>query len=143
MRKMASSAQAVFHVYTMKQAIQEGFILDVLKNYTTIDSWYKIAKTVEDDPMFDKKLRSFVEGNPNVIAKKAAMMVDHFHEQIGQEEAEREISLWLYLGVSRCIETYYAISKCLAERHSPYKAIIAFSGDWQVQRSGTSADFQG
>lgn len=44
-----------FHVYTMKQAIQEGFILDVLKNYTTIDSWYKIAKKVEDDPMFDKK----------------------------------------------------------------------------------------
>lgn len=55
-----------FHVYTMKQAIQEGFILDVLRNYTTIDSWYKIMKTVEDDPMFDKKraqkkLRAFVE----------------------------------------------------------------------------------
>jgi type I restriction enzyme R subunit len=60
-----------FHVYTMKQAIQEGFILDVLRNYTTIDSWYKIMKTVEDDPMFDKKrtqkkLRAFVEGNPDV-----------------------------------------------------------------------------
>jgi type I restriction enzyme R subunit len=47
-----------FHVYTMKQAIQEGFILDVLKNYTTIDSWYKIMKTIEDDPMFDKKTGS-------------------------------------------------------------------------------------
>lgn len=70
-----------FHVYTMKQAIQEGFILDVLKNYVTIDSWYKIAKKVEDDPM------------------------------------------------PRCIETYYAITKCLADRHSPYKAIIAFSGE--------------
>ena len=71
-----------FHVYTMKQAIQEGFILDVLRNYTTIDSWYKLMKTVEDDPMFDKKraqkkLRAFVEGNPDVIAKKAAMMVEH------------------------------------------------------------------
>ena len=71
----------------MKQAIQEGFILDVLRNYTTIDSWYKIMKTVEDDPMFDKKraqkkLRAFVEGNSDVIAKKAAMMVEHFHEQV-------------------------------------------------------------
>lgn len=84
-----------FHVYTMKQAIQEGFILDVLKNYTTIDSWYKIAKKVEDDPLFDKKraqkkLRAFVEGNRDVIAKKAAMMVEHFYEQvIGHKKAER------------------------------------------------------
>lgn len=125
-----------FHVYTMKQAIQEGFILDVLKNYVTIDSWYKIAKKVEDDPMFDKKraqkkLRSFVEGNPEVIAKKAAMMVDHFHEQIiarkklgGQSRA-----MVVTASIPRCIETYYAITKCLADRHSPYKAIIAFSGE--------------
>lgn len=125
-----------FHVYTMKQAIQEGFILDVLKNYVTIDSWYKIAKKVEDDPMFDKKraqkkLRSFVEGNPDVIAKKAAMMVDHFHEQIiarkklgGQSRA-----MVVTASIPRCIETYYAVTKCLADRHSPYKAIIAFSGE--------------
>ena len=125
-----------FLVYTMKQAIQEGFILDVLKNYVTIDSWYKIAKKVEDDPMFDKKraqkkLRSFVEGNPDVIAKKAAMMVDHFHEQIiarkklgGQSRA-----MVVTASIPRCIETYYAITKCLADRHSPYKAIIAFSGE--------------
>lgn len=125
-----------FHVYTMKQAIQEGFILDVLKNYVTIDSWYKIAKKVEDDPMFDKKraqkkLRSFVEGNPDVIAKKAAMMVEHFHEQIiarkklgGQSRA-----MVVTASIPRCIETYYAITKCLADRHSPYKAIIAFSGE--------------
>ena len=76
-----------FHVYTMKQAIQEGFILDVLKYYTPIDSFYKLMKTVEDDPMFDKKraqkkLRSFVESDSYTIAKKAAMMVDHFHEQV-------------------------------------------------------------
>lgn len=125
-----------FHVYTMKQAIQEGFILDVLKNYVTIDSWYKIAKKVEGDPMFDKKraqkkLRSFVEGNPDVIAKKAAMMVDHFHEQIiarkklgGQSRA-----MVVTASIPRCIETYYAITKCLADRHSPYKAIIASSGE--------------
>lgn len=125
-----------FHVYTMKQTIQEGFILDVLKNYVTIDSWYKIAKKVEGDPMFDKKraqkkLRSFVEGNPDVIAKKAAMMVDHFHEQIiarkklgGQSRA-----MVVTASIPRCIETYYAITKCLADRHSPYKAIIAFSGE--------------
>ena len=60
----------------MKQAIQEGFILDVLKYYTPIDSYYKLMKTVDDDPMFDKKraqkkLRSFVESNEVTISKKS------------------------------------------------------------------------
>ena len=125
-----------FHVYTMKQAIQEGFILDVLRNYTTIDSWYKIMKTVEDDPMFDKKraqkkLRAFVEGNSEVIAKKAAMMVEHFHEQV---IAKNKIGgkarvMVVTASIPRCIEYYYAINKCLSERNSPYKTIVAFSGE--------------
>lgn len=142
-----------FHVYTMKQAIQEGFILDVLKNYTTIDSWYKIAKKVEDDPMFDKKraqkkMRSFVEGNPDVIAKKAAMMVDHFHEQIIAKKKlnGKSRAMVVTASIPRCIETYYAINKCLADRHSPYKAIIAFSGECKYngqEPALTSAELNG
>lgn len=142
-----------FHVYTMKQAIQEGFILDVLKNYTAIDSWYKIAKKVEDDPMFDKKraqkkMRSFVEGNPDVIAKKAAMMVDHFHEQIIAKKKlnGKSRAMVVTASIPRCIETYYAINKCLADRHSPYKAIIAFSGECKYNRQEpalTSAGLNG
>ncbi len=127
-----------FHGYTMKQAIQEGFILDVLRNYTPIDSFYRLIKTVEDDPMFDKKraqkkLRSFVESDSYTIAKKAAMMVDHFHEQViakgkvgGQARAMVVTS-----SIPRCIEYYYAINKCLSERRSPYKTIIAFSGEFK------------
>ncbi len=125
-----------FHVYTMKQAIQEGFILDVLRNYTTIDSWYKIMKKVEDDPMFDKKraqkkLRAFVEGNPEVIAKKAAMMVDHFHEQVVAKKklGGKARAMIVTASIPRCVEYYYAINKCLSERHSPYKTIVAFSGE--------------
>ena len=125
-----------FHSYTMKQAIQEGFILDVLRNYTTIDSWYKIMKTVEDDPMFDKKraqkkLRAFVEGNSDVIAKKAAMMVEHFHEQVIAKKkiGGKARAMVVTASIPRCIEYYYAINKCLNERHSPYKAIVAFSGE--------------
>lgn len=125
-----------FHVYTMKQAIQEGFILDVLRNYTTIDSWYKIMKKVEDDPMFDKKraqkkLRAFVEGNPDVIAKKAAIMVEHFHEQVIAKKkiGGKARAMVVTASISRCIEYYYAINKCLADRRSPYKTIVAFSGE--------------
>ena len=73
-----------FHVYTMKQAIKEGFILDVLESYTPVDSYYRLAKTVEADPEFDvkrarKKLRRYVEGNDTAIRLKAEIMVDHFH----------------------------------------------------------------
>lgn len=125
-----------FHIYTMKQAIQEGFILDVLQNYTPIDSWYRIMKIIENDPKFDKKraqkkLRNFVEGNEYTIKRKAAMMVEHFHEQViakgkigGQARA-----MVVTASIPRCIEYYYAITKLLAERHSPFKAIIAFSGE--------------
>ena len=129
-----------FHVYTMKQAIQEGFILDVLKYYTPIASYYKLMKTVQDDPMFDKKraqkkLRAFVESYSYTIAQKAEMMVEHFHEQViskgkigGQARAMVVTS-----SIPRCIEYYYAINKCLAARHSPYKAIVAFSGEHKYQ----------
>ena len=94
-----------FHVYTMKQAIEEGFILDVLKYYTPVNSYYKLIKTIEDDPSFDKKraqkkLRSFVESNSYTIAQKAELMVEHFHEQViakgkigGQARAMSDICL--------------------------------------------------
>lgn len=128
------------HTYTMKQAIQEGFILDVLQNYTPINSYYKLIKTVDNDPMFDKKraqkkLRSFVEGNNYTIEQKAGMMVEHFHEQViskgkigGQARAMVVTS-----SVSRCIKYYYAINKLLAKRHSPYKTVVAFSGEHRYE----------
>lgn len=76
-----------FHSYTMKHAIQEGFILDVLKCYTPIASYYKLVKAIEGDPEFDtkkakKKLRKYVESHDHAIRLKAEIMVDHFHEQV-------------------------------------------------------------
>ncbi|WP_368993558.1 type I restriction endonuclease subunit R [Caldifermentibacillus hisashii] len=127
-----------FHVYTMKQAIQEGFILDVLQNYTTIKSYYKLAKIVEDDPMFDKKkaqkkLRRYVESNERAIELKAEIMIDHFHDQViakgkvgGQARAMVVTS-----SIERAIQYYYAISAYLEKRKSPYKAIVAFSGEYE------------
>ena len=125
-----------FHSYTMKQATQEGFILDVLLNYVPIDSYYKLVKTVEDDPEFDtkrasKKLRSYVEGNDHAVRLKAEIMVDHFHSQVlarhkigGQARAMVVTS-----GIQRAIQYYHAISRYLGECKSPYRAIVAFSGE--------------
>ncbi len=125
-----------FHSYTMKQAIQEGFILDVLKHYTPVKSYYKLVKKVEDDPYFDtkkanKKLRRYIESQDHAIRLKAEIMVDHFHEQVlgynkigGQARAMVVTS-----GIERAIQYYHAISDYLVERKSPYRAIVAFSGE--------------
>ena len=120
----------------MKQAIQEGFILDVLAHYTPVTSYYKLAKTIEDDPEFDenkarKKLRRFVEGHDHAIRLKAEIMVDHFHEQvlsrnrIGGEARAMVVTN----GVDRAIQYFHVIRDYLEERKSPYRAIVAFSGD--------------
>ena len=125
-----------FHSYTMKQAIQEGFILDVLAHYTPVQSYYKLAKTIEEDPEFDankaqKKLRRFVEGHDHAIRLKAEIMVDHFHEQvlaknkIGGEARAMVVTN----GVGRALQYFHAIREYLAERKSRYQAIVAFAGD--------------
>lgn len=140
-----------FHEYTMKQAIEEGFIEDVLKHYTTYNSYYKIVKSIESDPEFDKKqaqkkLRAFVESQPETIQQKASIVVEHFHTQVidkgkvgGQARAMVVTS-----SILRAIEFYYEISRLLEERKSPYKAIVAFSGSKSYGgKEVTEADVNG
>lgn len=125
-----------FHSYTMKQAIQEGFIVDVLSNYTPVGSYYKLMKTVEDDPEFDakrasKKLRAYVEGNEHAIAQKTDIMVEHF---LAQVVAKRKIggqarAMVVTSSIARCIEYFHAIRDALGARKSPYRVIVAFSGE--------------
>ena len=129
-----------FHSYTMKQAIDERFILDVLKCYTPVDSYYKLIKKIEADPEFDtkrarKKLRKYVESNDHAIRLKAEIMVDHFHEQVtalnkigGQARAMVVCS-----GIERAIQYFHAFKTYLQERKSPYQAIVAFSGEPEYQ----------
>jgi type I restriction enzyme R subunit len=125
-----------FHSYTMKQAIQEGFILDVLASYTPVESYYRVVKKIEDDPEFDarraeKKLRRYVESHEHAIRRKAEIMVDHFHEQViarnkigGQARAMVVTS-----GIERAVQYFHAFRDYLVERKSPYRPIVAFSGE--------------
>ena len=125
-----------FHSYTMKQAIQEGFILDVLAHYTPVNSYYKLAKTVEDDPEFDvrkaqRKLRRFVEGSDHAIRLKAEIMVDHFHDQVLKQGkiGGSARAMVVTNGIERAIQYYHAIRSYLKERKSQYQALVAFSGE--------------
>ncbi|TAL82285.1 MAG: type I restriction endonuclease subunit R [Candidimonas sp.] len=125
-----------FHSYSMKQAIEEHFILDVLKAYTPVNSYYKLVKMTEDDPEFDikrakKKLRHYVESHDHAIRLKAEIMVDHFHEKVlaagkigGQARAMVVCS-----GIERAVQYFQVFKTYLVERKSPYRAIVAFSGE--------------
>ncbi len=125
-----------FHVYTMKQSIQEDFIVDVLKHYTPVNSYYRLVKTARDDPEFDtkrarKKLRRYVENHEHAIGLKAEIVVDHFHEQVVElRKIEGQARAMVVTGsIERAIRYYHAISDYLAVRKSPYRAIVAFSGE--------------
>lgn len=122
-----------FHLYSMKQAIEEGFILDVLANYTTYRSYYQIEKSIRENPLFDsakaqKKLRAYVEGHKETIAVKADIMVSHFLEQVvGPKKLKGKAKGMV---VTRNIETairyFFAVRDAL--KGQPFRAMIAFSG---------------
>lgn len=129
-----------FDSYTMKQAVQEGFILDVLKSYTPVNSYYKLVKRVEDDPEFDKikaqkKLRRYVESHDHAIRLKAEIMADHFHEQVMAKNkiGGKARAMVVCSGVERAIQYYFAFKEYLQERKSPHQAIIAFSGEHEYR----------
>lgn len=134
-----SIRHVAFHTYSMRQAIQERFIMDVLEHYTPVSSFYRIVKRSEDDPLFDNdkaqaKLRAYVEGDRTTIHHKAAIMVEHFHTNViskgkigGQARA-----MVVTASIERAIDYYFEICRLLKERGSQYQAIVAFSGEKEL-----------
>lgn len=124
-----------FHLYSMKQAIEENFILDVLANYTTYKSYYEIEKSIEDNPLFDtnkaqKKLKAFVEQHKQTIAIKADIIVDHFISRIVNTKKlkGKAKAMVVTQSIESAIKYFFAIQKILKEKGEPFKAVIAFSG---------------
>ena len=137
--------------YTTKQAIQEGFILDVIANYTPVDSFYHVAKTTLDDPQVDKakalkKIRRYVESHDKAIRRKAEIMVDHFTAQvIGVKKIGGKARAMIVCnGIARAIDYFREVSSYLAEIKSPYRPIVAYSGEFEVGGvKQTEADLNG
>ncbi|NBV77725.1 type I restriction endonuclease subunit R [bacterium] len=140
-----------FHTYTMKQAIQEKFIMDVLANYTPYESYFELVKKISDDPQFDtkkahKKMKVYVEGNPQAIRVKSEIIVDHFLEHViaRQKVGGEARAMVVTARIERAIEYFFAISTYLAETKSPYKAIVAFSGEQEYMgKKVTEASLNG
>ena len=124
-----------FHLYTMKQAIEEGFILDVLANYTTYKSYYEIQKSIKDNPLFDikkaqKKLKSYVEKNSSTIRAKAEIILDHFISNVVNNKKLKGKARGMVItrDIESAIHYYHAIKELLLQRGNPFKVIVSFSG---------------
>ncbi len=122
-----------FHLYSMRQAIEEGFILDVLENYTTYRAYWQLLKKVEDDPRYDKSkasylLKSFVELSPQAIDAKVRIMIDHFEEQARHQIGGKAKAMIVTRSRLHAVRYKLAVDRYLAEKSRPYKALVAFSG---------------
>jgi type I restriction enzyme, R subunit len=124
-----------FHLYSMKQAIEEGFILDVLANYTTYSSYYEIEKSIEDNPIFDtakaqKKLRKYVEAHKQTVGSKAEVMMEHFITKLVNTKKlkGKAKAMVITQSIEGAIRYYFAIKNILKDKGNPFKIVIAFSG---------------
>lgn len=140
-----------FHLYSMKQAIEEGFILDVLANYTTYKSYYEIQKSIQENPLFNskkaqKKLRAYVERNQHTINTKAEIILDHFISQVVNSKKLKGKAKGMVItqNIVTAIRYYKAITRLLDQKGNPFKAAIAFSGSKEVDGiEYTEADMNG
>ncbi|NJL28886.1 MAG: type I restriction endonuclease subunit R, partial [Thermoanaerobaculia bacterium] len=127
---------APFHLYSMRQAIEEGHILDVLASYTTYKAYWRLLKKIEDDPSYDKKkaqylLKSFVELHPHAIAEKVKICIDHFVSQTERQIGGRAKAMIVTRSRLHAVRYKLAVDKYLAERGYPFKALVAISGTVQ------------
>ena len=136
-----------FHLYSMKQAIEEGFILDVLTNYTTYRSYYELTKSTEDNPFYNneraqKKLRSYVERDPKTIEAKAEVMLNHFDCKLfrGHKLNGKAKAMVVTRDIQCAIEYYLALKRLVVDKNLPYGILIAFSGEKQLQQKEQDSD---
>lgn len=128
-----------FHLYSMKQAIEEGFILDVLANYTTYKGYYEIEKSIAENPLFDtkkaqKKLRAYVESSQQTIDTKAEIMLEHFIPQVVNTKKLKGKAKGMVVtqNIETAIRYHKAITRLLERNGNPFKALVAFSGTKEV-----------
>ena len=122
-----------FSLYTMRQAIEEKFILDVLANYTTYKAYWSLLKRITDDPRYEKKkayalLRSFVEHHEATVKKKVAIMVDHFMNQSMHRIGGKAKAMIVCRSRPQAVLYKRLVDAYLKTKGWPFKALVAFSG---------------
>jgi type I restriction enzyme R subunit len=129
-----------FSLYTMRQAIEEGFILDVLENYATYKAYWNLLKTVKDDPRYERGkafalLRAYVEQHQHTIEKKVAIMVEHFAAHVLPKIGGRAKAMIVTRSRPLAVRYKLAVDRYLKDHGHGFKALVAFSGT--VRAEGT------
>ena len=132
-RKNEEGEYVPFSLYSMRQAIDEGFILDVLENYTTYEAFWKLLKTIEDDPRYDRSkaaylMKQFVELHPHAIGEKVKIMIEHFASQVQDKISGRAKAMLVTRSRLHAVRYKLAVDRYMEERGYPWKTLIAFSG---------------
>ncbi|MBE0520727.1 MAG: type I restriction endonuclease subunit R [Candidatus Methanoperedenaceae archaeon] len=123
-----------FHLYSMRQAIEENFILDVLKHYTTYKTYYRLVKSIEDDPEVDKKkaaraLARFLSLHPHNIAQKTEVMVEHFRTFVMHKIGGRAKAMVVTSSRLHAVRYKQEFDKYIAaKKYTGIKTLVAFSG---------------
>jgi type I restriction enzyme R subunit len=133
-RPNAEGRYRAFHIYSMRQAIEEGFILDVLKNYTTFERYFKLVKTIEGDSEHEKKqairlLKSYVDLQPHAIEMKARIMLDHFLAHTVKTIRNRGRAMIVTRSRLHAVRFFQKFQHIMAEQHLKFKPLVAFSGE--------------
>lgn len=124
-----------FHLYSMRQAIEEGFILDVLQNYTTYKSYYALEKTIEADPQLlsrraQRKVARFAALHPTALSQKVEVIVEHFRRHIKPELNGQAKAMVVTASREAAIRYYFAFKAYIEDKgYADLKALVAFSGD--------------
>lgn len=131
--KNADGTFSPFHLYSMKQAIEERFILDVLENYTTYTSYWKLFRTIEDDPHYEKQkavylAKSFVSLHPHAIGEKVRIIVEHFANRVQDKMDGQAKAMIITRSRLHAVRYKLALDGYIWERNYSWKTLVAFSG---------------
>ena len=127
-----------FHLYSMRQAIEEGFILDVLQNYMTYKAYYQLEKTIEDDPRLkgrkaQTKVAKFASLHPTAIDQKVEVIIEHFRRHVMVELQEQAKGMVVTQSREHALRYWQHITRYIEEKgYSDLKALVAFSGDLNI-----------
>jgi type I restriction enzyme R subunit len=131
--KRADGQFEAFSIYSMRQAIEERFVMDVLENYATYKVYWRLLKKIEDDPHYEKGkasylLRSFVDLHEHAIRKKIEIMVEHFHGQVAHRMGGKAKAMIVARSRLHAVRYKLALDAYLKEKGYSYRTLVAFSG---------------
>lgn len=131
--KKADGTFEPFHLYSMRQAIEEGFILDVLKNYTTFQTYFNLIKKTEDDPQYEKKkgialLKGYVELHDHAIGKKTELIIEHYLSHTMRKIDGYAKAMIVTRSRLHAVRYKLAFDQYIKEHKHSIKTLVAFSG---------------